>query len=55
MKTKTFTHGITFFTDPAMYKNLKDISDSKKIGLSELLRELILQYLETQCLSEKEK
>lgn len=54
MKTKKFTHGITFFTDAAMYKNLKDISDSKKIGVSELLREVILKYLETQSFSEKE-
>jgi hypothetical protein len=55
MKTKKFTYGITFFTDPAMYNNLKDISDIKRIGLSELLRELILKYLETQAVSEKEK
>jgi hypothetical protein len=53
MKTKKFTHGITFFTDLAMYQILKDITDSKKIGLSKLLRELIQSYFESQGISKK--
>jgi hypothetical protein len=55
MNTKKFTHGITFFVDQARFTKLKDISDIKRIGLSELLRKLIRQYLETQAVSEKEK
>ncbi len=54
MKTKKYTHGITFFTDPEMYKSLKEISDGKKLGMSELLREVIVKYLETQKMMEQE-
>jgi predicted CopG family antitoxin len=46
MKTKKYTHGVTFFISIEMYDALKKISDEMKISLSEFLRTLIHQYLE---------
>jgi hypothetical protein len=48
MKTKQFTHGITFFVALSMYQQLKIISDQKKIALSELLRQAVAGYLEAE-------
>ncbi len=45
MKTKKFIHGITFFVTPEMYQKLKAISDKMQVGISELLREMIEQFL----------
>ncbi len=54
MKIKKFTNGITFFTDSVMYNKLKDMSDNKKIGLSELLREMIAKYLDVEKPNQQE-
>jgi hypothetical protein len=48
MKIKQFTQGITFFVTYSMYQDLKNISDQKKVTLSELLRQALAGYLETQ-------
>jgi hypothetical protein len=48
MKIKQFTQGITFFVTHSMYQDLKTISDQKKVALSELLRQVLAGYLETQ-------
>jgi hypothetical protein len=45
MKEKQYTHSITFFTTVPMFQKIKEISDKKKISLSELMREIILGYL----------
>jgi len=45
MKVKKYVHGVTFFVSAEMLKLLKKVSDQKEISLSELLREIIDQYL----------
>jgi rRNA-processing protein FCF1 len=48
LKIKQFNQGITFFVTQTMYNDLKNISDKKKVALSELLREMIAKYLEVE-------
>jgi len=45
MKKKKYLQGITFFVQPAMYGEMKKISDEREISLSELLRELVEKHL----------
>jgi hypothetical protein len=45
MKTKKYTHGVTFFIDLEMYGCLKKKSDEKQVSLSEFLRGIIELYL----------
>ena len=45
MKHKSFTQGITFFVRPCMYDELKRVSDDLGIALSDLLRQMIDEYL----------
>jgi predicted CopG family antitoxin len=45
MKTKKYTHGVTFFIDLEMYEYLKKISDEKQVSLSEFLRGIIDRYI----------
>lgn len=45
MKKRKYTQGITFFTTTEMYEEIKRITDQNEIGLSEFLRDLIDQYL----------
>ena len=49
MKTRKYTQGISIFTTPGMYEEVKRISDERKISLSELFREMIQSYLEGIC------
>jgi hypothetical protein len=46
MKKKQYTQGVTFFITPAMFEALKKISDERQISLSELLRNIIEQFLQ---------
>jgi hypothetical protein len=46
MKQKQFTHAITFFTTGANYHLVKDIADTKRIAISELLRDMVDKFLE---------
>jgi hypothetical protein len=48
MKKKQYTQGVTFFIKPAMFEALKKISDESQISLSELLRNIIEQFLQGQ-------
>jgi hypothetical protein len=45
VRQKQYTHAITFFTSVVMYQTVKDIADSRRIALSELLRNVVEQYL----------
>ena len=45
MKKRQFTQGITIFTTPEMYEDIKKVSDERSISLSELFREMIASYL----------
>ncbi|MFC1513446.1 hypothetical protein ACFL5P_00380 [candidate division KSB1 bacterium] len=46
MKKRKYKIPVTFFTTESMYNTLKEISDNEReIGLSELLREIIDNYL----------
>ena len=45
MKIKKYIQGVTFFISTDMYSDLKKISDQREISTSELLRELIGEYL----------
>jgi hypothetical protein len=50
MKQRKFTNGITFFTTQEMFQTLKGISDEKELGLSEVLRNIIEEYCESNLL-----
>jgi hypothetical protein len=45
MKKKTYICGVTFFVKPTMYDDLKRVSDDLGIGMSDLLRGMIDDYL----------
>jgi metal-responsive CopG/Arc/MetJ family transcriptional regulator len=45
MKTRKYTQGITLFTTPEMYHEVKRVSDETEVSLSELFREMITEYL----------
>jgi len=51
MKTKKYIQGITFFITLEMYREIKLISDTKQMSLSELLREVIEDYLEKKAVN----
>jgi hypothetical protein len=46
MKTKQYTHGITFFVTGEMYREIKAITDGMEIGISEFIRKLVLDAFE---------
>jgi len=46
MKLRKYTQGVTIFTTPEMYCEVKKVSDEKQVSLSELFREMITEYLE---------
>jgi hypothetical protein len=45
MRLKKYTQGVTFFITPDMLEVLKKISDEKQVSVSEVLREVLSQYL----------
>jgi hypothetical protein len=45
MKKKIYTLGVTFFITPEMSAALKKISDHNEMSLSELLRNIIKEFL----------
>lgn len=47
MRTRRYTQGITFFTTPQMYLDVKAASDDLEVSLSELFRDMIAWYLKT--------
>ena len=46
MKLRRYTQGVTIFTTPEMYHEVKRVSDEREISLSELFREMITEYLD---------
>ena len=55
MKTRKFTQGLTMFTTPEMYQDMKKLSDERNISLSELFREMINEYFEIHQGNQHEK
>ncbi len=47
MKKRVFTQGVTIFTAPEMYEEMKRISDEQGISLSQLFRDLVSDHLES--------
>lgn len=54
MRHKQYTHAITFFTSVGMYQTVKDLADSRRIALSELLRDVVQQYLSSTDIIEQD-
>jgi hypothetical protein len=54
MKLRKYTQGITIFTTPEMYHEVKQLSDRLEISLSELFREMIMEYLDRRPIGEQE-
>lgn len=48
MRLKKYTHGLTFFITVDMFEALKQMSDEKQMSMSELLREVLEQYVGKQ-------
>ena len=46
MQTKKYTYGITIFTTPEMYQEVRKKSDELNISLAELVRKMVRQYFE---------
>lgn len=46
MKQRQYTRSISFVTTDKMYNIIKTLSDEREIGLSDLMREALEQYLE---------
>ena len=44
MKTRKYTQGMTLFTTPEMFQDMKRVSDEREISMSELFREMITEY-----------
>ena len=55
MKKRKFTQGLTMFTTPEMYQDMKKLSDERNISLSELFREMIDEYFESHQNNQHEK
>jgi metal-responsive CopG/Arc/MetJ family transcriptional regulator len=55
MKLRKYTQGITIFTTPEMYQEVKSASDQMQISLSELFRKIIRQYLDYSSGNNSEK
>jgi hypothetical protein len=45
VREKQFTHAVTFFTTIAMYQTIKNIADTRRVALSEILRQIVKEYL----------
>jgi hypothetical protein len=54
MKLRKYTQGISIFTTPEMYLEVKRVSDEMQISLSELFREMISRYLDHRSSNQHE-
>ncbi len=45
MKQRKFTNSLIFFVTDEMFQKVKNISDKKEISFSELLRNIVEEYL----------
>jgi len=41
VREKQYTHAVTFFTTVAMYQTIKNIADTRRVALSEILRHIV--------------
>lgn len=55
MKPRKYTQGVTIFTTPEMYQEVKKMSDETQVSLSELFRVMISEYLERRNGNNSEK
>jgi hypothetical protein len=55
MRTKKYTHGITFFMTPQMYEDIRKLSDQREVSISEVFRNIVSEYLERHQLDENER
>lgn len=55
MKLRKYTQGVTIFTTPEMYEEVKKVSDAKQVSLSEIFRQMITEYLERRHGNNSEK
>jgi hypothetical protein len=45
VREKQYTHAVTFFTTIAMYQTIKNIADTRRVALSEILRTIVKEFL----------
>jgi hypothetical protein len=55
MRTKKYTHGITFFMTPQMYEDIRKLSDQREVSISEVFRNIVSEYLERHQRDENER
>ena len=55
MKLRKYTQGITLFVEPQMYHEVKQVSDTEQVSLSEIFRQMIAEYLERRRSNNAEK
>jgi len=55
MKLRKYTQGVTIFTTPEMYQEVKKVSDAEQVSLSEIFRQMITEYLERRHGNHSEK
>jgi hypothetical protein len=48
MQRRSFTQGITFYVTQTMYQRIVKLSDDMEIGVSELLRTIMEDYINQQ-------
>lgn len=55
MRIKKYTHGVSVFMTPQMYEDFRQLSDERQVGLSELFRAIVSEYLEKHHVCEQER
>lgn len=55
MREKQYTHAVTFFTTITMYQTLKNIADTRRVALSEILRNIVKEFLASMDNVEEDK
>lgn len=53
MRSKKYVKGVTLFMTTEMYDVIKEFTDKNQIGISEFIRALIDQHLESQRIASK--
>ena len=53
MKKRQFTCAITFLVTPAMYQEIKSVSDDLEVGVSDFLRQAVEDKLRQKSLESK--
>jgi hypothetical protein len=55
VREKQYTMAVTFFTTNAMYQTIKNIADTRRVALSEILRQIVKDFLASMDNVEKDK